>query len=116
MIATPEEHEHDGHSFDRHRCRTGRKVPTKIHGQELVAHAKLIFAMDTQRIEAAIKFGMASGDDHTDLAHRVIGSREFNGVNGVTEHTRQHISRLGRGLLHKRKTRMAGASTDGPKK
>jgi hypothetical protein len=115
MIATPEEHEHDGHSFDRHRCRTGRKVPTKIHGHPLSTHAKLIFANDTYRIEEALKFGMAAGDDHTDLAHRVIGSRDLNGVNGVTEYTRQHISRLGRGLLHKR-SRMAGASTDGPKK
>lgn len=81
----------------------------KIHGVRLSAWARNIAAQDAERIHTAIGVGLTAGEDNTDIAHRVIGSRRMNGVNGATEVTRQHIIRLGKGLLHKRKTRMSGA-------
>jgi hypothetical protein len=107
MISDPmeiEEHEHDGVAWDRHR-RAPRKL--KIHGHELAHWARNIAAQDAERIHSAISVGLTAGEDNTDIAHRVIGSRRMNGVNGATEITRQHILRLGKGLLHKRKARMA---------
>ena len=106
---TPEEHEHDGAAWAKHRHRTGQKKTLKIHGQSIVAWAQNIAAQDAQRIHSAISVGLTAGEDNTDIAHRVIGSRRLNGSNGATEITRQHIFSLGRGLLHKRKFRMRGA-------
>lgn len=104
-----EHHEHNGVAWDRHR-RAPR--PLKIMGHSLATWARGIHAQDTQRIATAISIGLTAGDSNTDIAHRVIGSRRMNGVDGVTEITRQHILRLGHGLLKKRKTRMAGHSSD----
>lgn len=107
-----EEHEHDGGAWDKHRVRTGRKKTIKIHGHTLATWARNLAHQDYQRIKTAISVGLTAGEDNTDIAHRVIGSRRNNGANGATEITRQHISRLGHGLLLKRKThfhRMRGA-------
>jgi hypothetical protein len=82
--------------------------PLKIHGHELAHWARNIAAQDAERIHTALSVGLTAGDDNTDIAHRVIGSRRLNGVNGMTEITRQHILSLGKGLLHKRKSRMSG--------
>jgi hypothetical protein len=84
----------------------------KIMGHSLATWARGIHAQDTARIATAISTGLTAGDSNTDIAHRVIGSRRNNGVDGVTEITRQHILRLGHGLLKKRKTRMSGHSSD----
>lgn len=111
-----EEHEHDGEAWAKHRRRTGQKKTLKIHGQTLASWARSIAAQDAKRIHTAISVGLTAGEDNTDIAHRVIGSRRTNGSNGMTEITRQHILHLGRGLLHRRKTRMSGASKDGPAK
>lgn len=105
------EHEHDGHAWDRHRARN-RARTLKIYGHPLAAWARGIHGQDAQRIATAISVGLSAGEDNTDIAHRVIGSRRHNGANGMTEITRQHIFRLGRGLLNKRKSRMGGASSD----
>jgi hypothetical protein len=104
-----DEHEHDGEAWAKHRRRTGQKKKLKIHGHELAHWARNIVAQDAQRIHSAISVGLTAGEDNTDIAHRVIGSRRLNGSNGATEITRQHIFQLGRGLLHKRKARMSGA-------
>jgi hypothetical protein len=104
-----EEHEHDAGAWAKHRVRTGQKKPIKIHGHELAHWARNIAAQDAQRIHTAISVGLTAGEDNTDIAHRVIGSRRLNGSNGATEITRQHILRLGKGLLLKRKSRMRGA-------
>lgn len=65
-------------------------------------------------IEMALRAGITAGDSNTEVAHRVVGSREFDGSNGATEITRQHILRLAKGYLQKHKSRMGGSSTDGP--
>jgi len=103
------EHEHDGSAWSRHRIRTGQKKTLRVHGRTLASWARDIAAQDAQRIHTAISVGLTAGEDNTDIAHRVIGSRRLNGSNGATEITRQHILHLGRGLLHKRKSRMSGA-------
>lgn len=106
-----DEHEHDGEGWDRHRAR-GRKKDLKIHGFKLATWAKAIHSQDANRIATAISVGLTSGESNTDIAHRVIGSRRLNGANGMTEVTRQHLIRLGHGLLVKRKSRMGGAGKD----
>lgn len=107
--------EHDAEAWNKHRAKHAPKVQ-KIHGRSLATWAREILGDDLKRIESAIQLGLTSGDSNTDIAHRVIGSRQHNGINGMTEITRQHILALGRGYLRKRKTRMGGASTDGPAK
>lgn len=104
-----EEHEHDPIAWHRHR-RAPKKLT--IHGHQLATWARAICHQDAQRIATAISIGLTSGEDNTDIAHRVIGSRRNNGVDGMTEVTRQTIYRLGHGLLQKRKTQMAGHSSD----
>jgi hypothetical protein len=110
------EHEHDAVAWAKHQRRMGQPKTLKIHGHELAHWARNIAAQDAERIHTAISVGLTAGEDNTDIAHRVIGSRRLNGSNGVTEITRQHILSLGKGLLHKRKSRMSGTSTDGPTK
>ena len=78
----------------------------RIHGYELATWARALCHHDAQRIKTAISIGLTAGEDNTDIAHRVIGSRRNNGVEGATEITRQQIYRLGHGLLHERKKRM----------
>lgn len=104
-------HEHDGEAFDKHRARFAPKR-LKIHGQSLATWARLLHAHEAALTHSAISIGLTAGLENTDIAHRVIGSRRNNGSEGVTEITRQHILRLGRGLLHKRKSRMRGARSD----
>ena len=91
-----------------------QKAPTKlkIHGHELASWARAICHQDAQRIPTAISVGLTAGEGNTDIAHRVLGSRRNNGTDGMTEITRQHIYRLGHGLLQVRKSRMGGHSSD----
>lgn len=105
------EHEHDGSAWDKHRAKLAPKT-LKIYGHGLATWARAIHSQDAQRIATAIQVGISAGESNTDIAHRVIGSRRNNGVDGMTEITRQHIYRLGHGLLNKRKSRMRGASSD----
>lgn len=111
MTFEDEPHQHDAEAWDRHRARFAPKR-IKIHGQSLATWAKAISDHDAVRIHSAISVGLTAGLENTDIAHRVIGSQRLNGVDGATEITRQHIIRLGRGLLRKRKSRMSGASSD----
>jgi hypothetical protein len=105
-------HEHGASAWSKHRVRTGQKKPLKIYGHHIARWARVIAQQDAKRIATAISVGLTSGDSNTDIAHRVIGSRRNNGTDGVTEVTRQHILRLGHGLLKKRKSRMGGHPLD----
>lgn len=71
----------------------------QIYERSLASWAKAIFDQDARIIRTAISVGLTSGDDNTDIAHRVIGSRRFNGSNGVTAVTRSCVLQLGRGAL-----------------
>jgi len=107
-----EEHEHDGEAWAKHRIRTGQKKPLRIYGHHIASWARGIAQQDAERIATALSVGLTAGEDNTDIAHRVIGSRRLNGVNGMTEVTRQHILSLGRGLLQKRKARLRGSAKE----
>jgi hypothetical protein len=111
LDATRDSGQHDGEGFDKHRA---KHAPKKLHiyGKSLGHWARDISGQELTRIRAAIDLGLSAGDDNTGIAHRVIGSRKHNGINGATEITRQHILNLGRGYLRKRKNRMGGASSD----
>ena len=113
-LPLPEEghHEHEAAAWSKHRVRTGQKIPPKILGHQLANWPEMIAHQDAHRIATAISVGLSAGESNTDIAHRVIGSRRNNGVDGATEITRQHIYRLGHGLLQKRKSRMGGHSLD----
>lgn len=115
MTVAPNEaddHEHHPDAWDKHR---GRWAPRrhKIHGQSLASWAAAIIANDAERITKALKAGLTAGETNTEIAHRVIGSLDMNGVNGTTEQTRQLVLRLGKGFLQGRKTRMGGTAPDG---
>lgn len=111
MSDEADEHEHDGEPFDKHRTRFAKKK-LLVYGKSLATWAQHINEQDAARIASAISIGLTSGLDNTDIAHRVIGSRRAKGTEGATEITRQHILRLGQGILRKRKSRMSGDSPD----
>lgn len=92
---------------------TGPTDELKIYGRSLHFWARSILGNDLKNIESAIKLGVMAGDSNTDVAHRVIGSRKHNGVNGMTEITRHHILHLGKGYLRKQ-SRMSEAPKDDP--
>lgn len=102
-------HEHDADAWNQHRAKHAPKQ-LKLFGRSLHHWARSILGNDLKNIESAIKNGILAGDSNTDIAHRVIGSRKHNGVNGMTEITRQHILHLGRGYLRK-KTRNGPGKT-----
>lgn len=105
--------QHDGDAWNRHRQKH-KPRRLKINGHTLAAWARGLVVKEMQLIEAAIRFGISAGDSNTDVAHRVIGSRAFNGSNGATEITRQMILRLAKGHLRRLKPRMGGTSKDDP--
>lgn len=86
------------------------KIKT-IYEHTLATWCKAIIDQEAQRIKVALRVGLISGEDNTDIAHRIVGSRRVHGANGVTEQTRQQIIRLGRRFLRE-KTRMSGARPD----
>jgi hypothetical protein len=80
---------------------------TQIMGHSLAAWAKSFADDDAHRIEAAIRNGLLSGMENTEVARRVVGSQRLAGVDGVTEITRRHIAALARVTLPKRKPKRA---------
>jgi len=88
--------------------------PLKIRGHSLAVHAQHFAHREAALVHTALSVGLTAGEENTDIAHRVIGSRRNNGVEGVTEMTRRHLYALGRSYLHerKRKIRMGGGATD----
>lgn len=103
-------HEFNEDSWARHRQRQQpRRI--KINGQTLATWARSLLNHEMRVVEMAIRSGLQHGEDNTEIAHRVIGSRKLNGVNGATELTRQHILRLAKGYL-RAKSRMSGSATE----
>lgn len=74
----------------------------RIYGASLAVWAKAIIAQDYARILSALNVGLSAGESNTEIAHRVVGSLDMNGTNGMTEVTRQHILSLGKGYLRRR--------------
>jgi hypothetical protein len=97
-------------AWAKHRQRQ-RPRRIKINGQTLATWARSLITNEMRTVEMAIRSGLQSGMSNSDIAHLVIGSRKLNGVNGVTELTRQHILRLAKGYL-RAKSRMGGSDTE----
>ena len=76
----------------------------KLMGRSLSEWAASISAADAHRIEMAIRSGLLSGFENTEVARQVVGSQRLAGVDGVTEITRRHISHLARQTLKRRKS------------
>lgn len=80
----------------------GRQDPAGIRGMSMARWASYFANSDTARIDNAIKTGLIAGLDNTEIARKVVGSASLNGVDGVTEITRQQIGRLGSAALNPR--------------
>lgn len=63
---------------------------------------------DIKAIDAAIRAGLINGEDNTEIARKVVGSMALNGVDGVTEFTRNKIAHLGRAAIKAFNQRKAG--------
>lgn len=74
----------------------------------LAKWAAYFAAIDLKAIDAAIRAGLISGEDNTEIARRVVGSMALNGVDGVTEYTRNKIAHLGRAAIKSANLRKAG--------
>lgn len=75
----------------------------KLMGHSLAIWASSIADADAHRIETAIRTGLLSGLENTEVARQVVGSQRLAGVDGVTEITRRHITALARVTLKRRK-------------
>lgn len=67
-----------------------------FEGRILKDWAETMRAEDIRRIHSAIQLGMVAGEDSATIARRVIGTRVFNGTDGVTEVTRRQVQAITR--------------------
>jgi hypothetical protein len=74
-----------------------------MEGFTISEWAHFFSQQDRALIDNAIRSGVIAGIDNTEIARKVIGSLELNGIDGVTEITRQQIARLGRVAVSPRK-------------
>jgi hypothetical protein len=79
------------------------KIGVRIMGRTVAEWAAAIAKGDIHRTETAIRTGLLSGLDNTEIARQVVGSQRLAGVDGVTEITRRHIAHLARVTLKRRK-------------
>lgn len=77
----------------------GPVKPQKFSGATLAEWASIISQNDIKRIDMAIRSGVVSGLDNTEIARKVVGSLQLRGIDGVTEVTRQEVARLGHVVL-----------------
>ncbi len=76
-----------------------------IAGLSLPKWAASFARDDVNHIDNAVRSGVIGGLNNTEIARKVIGSMGLNGVDGVTEITRQKIARLGVMAIKKRGAR-----------
>ena len=74
----------------------------QILGASLAQWAATFAAADEHRIETAIRTGLLSGFENTEVARAVVGSQRLAGVDGVTEITRRQIIQLARVTLKRK--------------
>ena len=79
----------------------------KILGASLAQWAATFAAADEHRIETAIRNGLLSGLENTEVARQVVGSQRLMGVDGATEVTRRQIAQLAGVTFKKRKPKSA---------
>lgn len=78
----------------------GREDPPGVRGLSMARWGSYFARTDAARIDTAIKTGLIAGLDNTEIARKVVGSVGLNGVDGVTEITRQQIARLGSAAIN----------------
>ncbi len=67
-----------------------------FEGQTMKEWAKGMEEADLQRIMNEIRIGMVQGEGINDITRRVLGSSQFNGVDGVTQITRNEAMSITR--------------------
>ena len=72
-------------------------------GRSYAAHAARIARDDHNRIDKTLRSELIAGKDSQEIARKIIGNARLNGVDGVTEITRQQIARLGVSAIRKRR-------------
>lgn len=81
------------------------KLGGTVRGVSFAQLAAFFIEEDLARIDNAVRSGLIGGLDNTEIGRKVIGSMGINGIDGVTEVTRQRIAHLGRmSVKPKRKT------------
>ena len=69
--------------------------PPEFSGYSLAQWAAYFAADDAARIDGTIRAGVLSGQGASEIARKVVGSANMNGIDGQTEITRRKIARLG---------------------
>ena len=69
--------------------------PPEFSGFSLAQWAAYFAADDAVRIDGAVRGGVLSGLGGPEIARKVVGSANMNGIDGQTEITRRKIARLG---------------------
>ena len=69
--------------------------PPEFSGYSLAQWAAYFAADDAARIDGTIRAGVISGQSAPEIARKVVGSANMNGIDGQTEITRRKIARLG---------------------
>lgn len=65
-----------------------------LQGRVLADWAASLAESDKQRIGAAIRLGMAQGEDSTAIVRRVIGTNSLDGADGATQATRANAASI----------------------
>jgi hypothetical protein len=79
--------------------------PKQIARLTVAQWAKYFAEKDRTLIDNAIRGGVIAGLESTEIARKVIGSLQLNGLDGATENTRQQIMKLARVAVARRKKR-----------
>ena len=82
-----------------------RDPPPEFSGYSLAQWAAYFAADDAARIDGTIRAGVLSGQGAPEIARKVVGSANMNGIDGQTEITRRKIARLGVAEIKRRKLR-----------
>lgn len=83
-----------------------------IHEVTLSRWAATFLRDDLMGIEQAITAGLVAGLDSMEIARKVVGSMQLNGIDGVTQQTRHKIAHLGRAAIKQSNLRKAGQPPD----
>lgn len=85
---------------------SGKGVPPpEFSGYSLAQWAAYFAADDAARIDGAVRGGVLSGLDSTEIGRKVVGSTDLRGMDGQTEITRRKIARLGAAEIKARNLR-----------
>lgn len=81
--------------IDKSKDRPPLRQPGRtIMGNTFAQWAAYLTATEFARIDSTLRAAINAGLDNTEVARRVIGSADRNGVDGVTEITRQQMVNL----------------------